>query len=144
MKIIFNRCNAIFHLFCIFSKYILHVLNCLLLIAGCWTKMVGGGTRTRRGRGRGRRSTRRTEEQAQQDDAVHQQVEQQAAVDVAQQDDDDAAQQDDDDDDDAAQQDVSGSGSSGSRSIYLRGPASLPKRPILRDRRPLIRPDGER
>jgi hypothetical protein len=45
------------------------VLNCLLLIAGCWTKMVGGGTRTR-GRGRGRRSTRRTEEEAQQDDAV--------------------------------------------------------------------------
>jgi hypothetical protein len=75
-------------------------------------------------------------------DAVQQQVEQEAAVDAAQQDDDDAAQQDDDDD--AAQQDVSGSGSSGSRSIYLRGPASLPKRPILRDRRPLIRPDGER
>ena len=119
------------------NTYFLSVLNCLLLIAGCWTKMVGGGTRTRRG------STRRTEEQAQQDDAVQQQVEQQAAVDAAQQDDDDAAQQDDDDDD-AAQQDVSGSGSSGSRSIYLRGPASLPKRPILRDRRPLIRPDGER
>jgi hypothetical protein len=102
------------------------VLNCLLLIAGCWTKM---------GRGRGRRSTRMTEEEAQQDDAVQQQVEQQAAVDAAQQDDDDAAQQDDDA---AAQQDVSGSGSSGSRSIYLRGPASLPQRPILRDRRPLI------
>jgi hypothetical protein len=98
--------------------------------------MVGSGTR----RGRGRRSTRRTEEEAQQDDAVQQQVEQQAAVNAAQQDDDDAAQQDDD----AAQQDVSGSGSSGSRSIYLRGPASLPPRPILRDRRPLIRPDGER
>ena len=127
------------------NTYFLSVLNCLLLIAGCWTKMVGGGTRTRRGRGRGRgrRSTRRTEEEAQQDDAVQQQVEQQAAVDAAQQDDDDAAQQDDDDDD-AAQQDVSGSGSSGSRSIYLRGPASLPKRPILRDRRPLIQPDGER
>ena len=104
--------------------------------------MVGGGTWTRRGRGRGRRSTHRTEEEAQQDDIVQQQVEQQAAVDAAQQDDDDAAQQDDDDD--AAQQDVSGSGSSGSRSIYLRGPASLPQRPILRDRRPLIRPDGER
>jgi hypothetical protein len=124
------------------NTYFLSVLNCLLLIAGCWTKMVGGGTRTRRGRGR--RSTRRTEEEAQQDDAVQQQVEQQAAVDAAQQDDDDAAQQDDDDDDAAAQQDVSGSGSSGSRSIYLRGPASLPQRPILRDRRPLIRPDGER
>jgi hypothetical protein len=115
------------------SKYILHVLNCLLLIAGCWTKMVGGGTRTKRGRGR--RSTRRTEEEAQQDDAVQQQVEQQATVNAAQQDDDDAAQQDDDD---AAQQDVSSSGSSGLRSIYLRGPASLPQRPILRDRRPLI------
>jgi hypothetical protein len=89
--------------------------------------MVGGGTRTRwgRGRGRGRRSTRRTEEEAQQDDVVQQQVEQQAAV-------------------DAAQQDVSGSGSSGSRNVYLRGPASLPQRPILRDRCPLIRPDGER
>jgi hypothetical protein len=122
------------------NTYFLFVLNCLLLIAGCWTKMVGGGTRTRRGRGR--RSTRRTEEEAQQDDAVQQQVEQQAAIDAAQQDNDDAAQQDDDDD--AAQQDVSGSGSSGSRSIYLRGPASLPQRPILRDRRPLIRPDGER
>ena len=56
------------------NTYFLSVLNCLLLIAGCWTKMVGGGTRTRRGRGRGRgrgrRSTRRTEEEAQQDDAV--------------------------------------------------------------------------
>jgi hypothetical protein len=38
--------------------------------------MVGGETRTRRGRGR--RSTRRTEEEAQQDDAVQQQMEQQA------------------------------------------------------------------
>jgi hypothetical protein len=73
------------------------------------------------------------EEEAQQDDAVQQQVEQQAAV--------NAAQQDVDDDD--AQQDASGSGSSGSRNVYLRGPASLPQRPILRDRRPLIRPEGE-
>jgi hypothetical protein len=111
------------------NTYFLSVLNCLLLIAGCWTKMVGGGTRTRRGR----RSTHRTEEEAQQDDAVQQQVEQQVAVDAAQQ-----------DDDDAAEQDVSGSGSSCSRNVYLRGPASLPQRPILRDRRPLIRPDGER
>jgi hypothetical protein len=49
------------------SKYIfLYVLICLLLIAGCWIKMVGGGTRTRRGRGRGRgrRSTHRTEDEA--------------------------------------------------------------------------------
>jgi hypothetical protein len=28
--------------------------------------------------------------------------------------------------------------------VYLRGPASLPQRPILWDRRALIRPDGER
>jgi hypothetical protein len=58
-----------------------------------------------------------------------------------------AAQQDDlvqQEDDDEAQQAASGSGVSGSRSVYLRGPASLPQRPILRDRRPLIRPDGER
>jgi hypothetical protein len=31
----------------------LYVLNFLLLIAGCLTKMVGGGMRTRRGRGGG-------------------------------------------------------------------------------------------
>jgi hypothetical protein len=62
------------------NTYFLYVLNCLLLIAGCWTKMVGGGTRTRRGRGR--RSTHRTEEEVQQDDAVQQQVEQQATVDA--------------------------------------------------------------
>ena len=85
--------------------------------------------RTRRGR---RRSTHRTVEEAQQDDNVQQQVEQQAAVDAAQQ------------DDDNAQQDASGSGALGSRNVYLRGPTSLPQRPILRDRRPLIRPDGER
>jgi hypothetical protein len=85
--------------------------------------MVGGEMRTRRGR----RSTRRTVEETQQDDDVQQQVEQQAAVDVAQQDDDDA------------QKDASGS-----RNVYLRGPVSLPQRPILRDRRPLIRPDWER
>jgi hypothetical protein len=54
---------------------------------------------------------------------------------------DDLDQQQDDDD---QHQDASGSGGSGSRSIYLQGPASLPQRPILRDRRPLIRPDGER
>ena len=52
--------------------------------------------------------------------------------------------QDDDQQDDDQQQDASGSGGSSSRSIYLRGPASLPLRPILRDRRPLIRPEGER
>jgi hypothetical protein len=76
-------------------------------------------------RRRGRRS--RTTEEAQQDDDVQQQ-------------DDDDQQQDDDD----AKQDASGSGASGSSNVYLRGPASLPQRPILRDRRPLIRSDGER
>jgi hypothetical protein len=58
-----------------------------------------------------------------------------------------AAQQDDNDqqqDDDEAQQAASGSGASGSRSVYLRGPVSLPQRPILRDRRSLIWSDGER
>jgi hypothetical protein len=68
---------------------------------------------------------------AQQDDLVQQQA--------AQQDDDDQLQ-----DDDEAQQDASSSGTSDSRSVYLRGPASLPQCPILRDRRPLIRPDRER
>jgi hypothetical protein len=42
------------------------VLVCLLLIAGCWTKMVGGWLRTSRG------STRKTAEEAQQDDDVQQ------------------------------------------------------------------------
>jgi type VI protein secretion system component VasK len=95
MKIIFNRCNAIFLNFAPISKYIfLHVLICLLLIAGCWTKMVGCWLRTTRRR----RSTRRTAKEAQRDDDVQQQVEQQTAVDAAQQDNDDA------------QQDTSGSG----------------------------------
>jgi hypothetical protein len=87
MKIIFNRCNAIFfisHLF--LNTSFLYVLICLLLIAGCWTKMVGGWLRTRMGR----RSTCRTAEEAQQDNDVQQQVEQQAAIDATQQDDDDA------------------------------------------------------
>ena len=111
------------------SKYIfLYVLICLLLIAGCWTNMVGGFLRRRRGRSR---TTDDAEQAAQQDDLVQQQA--------APQDDDDQQQDDDD-----QQQDASGSGGSSSRSIYLRGPASLPPRPILRDRRLLIRPEGER
>jgi Na+/alanine symporter len=76
-----------FFYFAPFSKFIfLYVLICLILIAGCWTKMVGGGIRMRRGR----RSTHRTVEETQQDNDIQKQVEQQAAVDVAQQDDDDA------------------------------------------------------
>ncbi|XP_020404479.1 uncharacterized protein [Zea mays] len=102
----------------------------------CWTKMVGGGRRTRRGRG----STRRMEEEAQQDDVVQQEVEQQVAIHVAQLN-VDVAQRDDDDD---AQWDVSGSGASGSRNVCLQGPTILPQRPILSDMRPLNRTDGEK
>jgi hypothetical protein len=57
------------------------------------------------------------------------------------------AQQDDDDaqlDDVEAQQDASSSNALGSTLVYLRGPTSLPWRPILRDTRPMIRPEGER
>jgi hypothetical protein len=75
---------------------------------------------------RGRRSTCRTEEEAHQEDDTQQQVEQQAVV------------------DDDAQRDAIGYGASGLRNVYLRGPTSLPQRRILHDRRPLIRPDGER
>jgi hypothetical protein len=107
----------------VFKYIFLYVLICLLLIAGFWTNMVGGNWLSRRRRER-RRS--RTADEADQ---------QQAAPQV-----DDDQQQDDDD----QQQDASGSGGSSSRSIYMRGPASLPPRPILRDRQPLIRPDGER
>jgi hypothetical protein len=74
------------------------------------------------------RSTRRTMEEAQQDDDVQQQ----ATVDATQQ------------DDDEAQQDASCSGASGSRNVYLQGLMSLLQHPILRERRSLIRPDGER
>jgi hypothetical protein len=90
-----------------------------------------GGNWLRRRRGRRSRTTDEAEQAAQQDDLVQQQA--------APQDDDDQQQDDDD-----QQQDASGSGGSGSRSIYLRGLVSLPQRPILRYRRPLIQPDGER
>jgi hypothetical protein len=56
MKIIFNRCNAI--VFFISHQFLntsfLYVLICLLLIVGCWTKMVGSWLRRRRGGGAGR------------------------------------------------------------------------------------------
>jgi hypothetical protein len=111
----------------VFKYIFLYVLICLLLIAGFWTNMVGGNWLSRRRR-RERRS--RTADEADQQQAAQQDdlVQQQAAPQV----------------DDDQQQDDLGSGGSSSRSIYLRGPASLPQRPILRDRRPLIRPDGER
>jgi hypothetical protein len=114
----------------VFKYIFLYVLIYLLLIAGFWTNMVGGNWLRRGRRGRSRTADE-AEQVAQQDDLVQQQA--------AQQDDNDQQQ-----DDDKAQQTASGSGASGSRSIYLRGPASLPQRPILRDRRALIRPDGER
>jgi hypothetical protein len=113
----------------IFKYIFLYVLICLLLITGCWTNMVGGWLRRRRGRRS--RTADEAEQAAQQDDPVQQQA--------APQDDDDQQQDDED-----QQQDASCSGSSSSRSIYLRGPASLPQRPILWDRRPMIRPEGER
>jgi hypothetical protein len=106
----------------VFKYIFLYVLICLLLIAGFWTNMVGGNWLRRRGRRN--RMADEAEQAAQQDDLVQQQ----------------AAQQDDDE----AQQTASGSGTSSSRSIDLRGPASLPQRPIHRDSRPLIQPDEER
>jgi hypothetical protein len=108
----------------VFKYIFLYVLICLLLIAGFWTNMVGGNWLRRRGRRS--RTADEAEQAAPQDDLIQQQATPQ---------DDNDQQQDDDDE----QQDASGS-----RSIYLRGPTSLPQRPILRDRRPLIRPDGER
>jgi hypothetical protein len=95
--------------------------------------MVDGNWLSRRRRGRRSRTADEADQQqaAQQDDLVQQQAASQV---------DDDQQQDDDD----QQQDASGSGTSGSRSIYLRGPASLAQHPILRDRRPVIRPEGER
>jgi hypothetical protein len=105
----------------VFKYIFLYVLICLLLIADFWTNMVGDNWLRR---GRRSRTADEAEQAAQQDDLVQQQ----------------ATPQDDDD----QQQDASGLGGSSSRSIYLRGPASLPQRPILRDRRPLIQPEGER
>jgi hypothetical protein len=103
-----------------FKFIFLYVFICLVLIAGFWTNMVGGNWLSRRRRGRRSRTA---------DEADQQQVAQQDVL-VQQQ----AAPQVDDD----QQQDASGSGASGSRSIYLCGPASLPQRPILRDRRPSL------
>lgn len=59
------------------------------------------------------------------------------------------AQEDDEEAQEEAQEDeeeatAGGSASSSTPSVYLRGPASLPQRPIPRERRPLIRPEGEK
>jgi hypothetical protein len=46
MKIIFNRCNAIFFILHLFlNTSFLYVIICLILIAGCWTKMVDSAMR---------------------------------------------------------------------------------------------------
>lgn len=42
------------------------------------------------------------------------------------------------------EQEAGGTSSSTSSRVWLRGPSSLPRRPIPSERRPLIRPDGER
>jgi hypothetical protein len=46
----FYQCNALVFFTLVFKYIVLYVLICLLLIAGCWTKMVGGWLRWRRGR----------------------------------------------------------------------------------------------
>ena len=46
-------------------------------------------------------------------------------------------------DEDGEEEAAAGSASSGTPSVYLRGPASLPTRPIPSYRRPKIAPDGE-
>jgi hypothetical protein len=51
----------------VFKYIFLYVVICLLLIVGCWTNMVGGWLRRRRGR---RRS--RTTDEAEKDDLVRQ------------------------------------------------------------------------
>jgi hypothetical protein len=49
-----------FYFASVFKYIFLYVLICLLLIAGCWTKMVGGWLRRRRSR---------TADEAEQDEA---------------------------------------------------------------------------
>jgi uncharacterized sodium:solute symporter family permease YidK len=66
----------------VFKYIFLYVLICLLLIAVCWTNMVGGFLRRRRGR---RSRTADDAEQAAQQDEAEQAAQQQAAP----QDDDD-------------------------------------------------------
>jgi hypothetical protein len=53
----------------IFKYIFLYMLICLLLIAGCWTNMVGGWLRRRR-RGRRSRTADEAEQAAQQDNPV--------------------------------------------------------------------------
>jgi hypothetical protein len=56
-------------------KYIfLYVIICLLLIAGCWTNMVGGWLRGRRSRTANEAEQDEAQQAAQQDDLVQQQA----------------------------------------------------------------------
>jgi len=49
----------------------------------------------------------------------------------------------DEEEEEVEEEAAAGSASSGTPSVYLRGPASLPTRPIPSYRRPKIAPDGE-
>ena len=62
----------------VFKYIFLYVLICLLLIAGCWTNMVGGNWLSRRSRGRRSRTADKAEqaEQAAQQDEAEQAAQQ--------------------------------------------------------------------
>jgi len=90
------------------------------------------GSSERRGRGRGRGTTQGSP----QDDEEAQEKVQEEAPEDAQEEEEEAEEEE-------AQQTGFGSAASGS-SVYLRGPASLPQRPIPRERRPVIRPEEEK
>ena len=42
------------------------------------------------------------------------------------------------------EEEIGGTSSSTSSRVWLRGPSTLPRRPIPHERRPLIRPDGDK
>ena len=59
-------------------------------------------------------------------------------------DEEDEREEDEDEEEEEVEEEAAaGSASSGTPSVYLRGPASLPTRPIPSYRRPKIAPDGE-
>ena len=59
-------------------------------------------------------------------------------------DEEDEREEDEDGEEEEVEEEAAaGSASSGTPSVYLRGPASLPTRPIPSYRRPKIAPDGE-
>ena len=158
MKIISNTCNTM--LFCNYVLFILHLflstfclsvlIGLLFLIACDWTKMVGGGMRKlaslyRRtmtaapGESRRRSSHRREPSPAA--PSREEEEEEQVLQEDAEEEQEDAEEAQENDDEEAT---TGGFASSSSSSVYLRGPMSLPQRPIPRERRPLIRPEGEK